>query len=277
MDTLNQRFKNHPRNKKKAFASARKIKTIAGRLVRELERKLPEGSAWFTDLDLFWKVLSQTQKSKNKIYSLHEPEVSCIAKGKDHKKFEFGSKVSFAITKTTNVIVSVVTFKGNPYDGDTLKDTLDFHEKITGKRAAQATVDRGYRGRKMIDGTQIHTPKPPRVSDSASKRQAARTRFRRRAAIEPIFSHAKHDHRMARNFLKGFAGDQINSLMAAAAFNFRRWLRKVKLLPDFLCDWVIYRLMRTDFPEFLVTRVENRRQIVPIQICDDGQRPFNEI
>jgi len=274
---LNQRFKNHPRNKKKAFASARKIKTIAGRLVRELERKLPEGSAWFTDLDLFWKVLSQTQKSKNKIYSLHEPEVSCIAKGKDHKKFEFGSKVSFAITKTTNVIVSVVTFKGNPYDGDTLKDTLDFHEKITGKRAAQATVDRGYRGRKMIDGTQIHTPKPPRVSDSASKRQAARTRFRRRAAIEPIFSHAKHDHRMARNFLKGFAGDQINSLMAAAAFNFRRWLRKVKLLPDFLCDWVIYRLMRTDFPEFLVTRVENRRQIVPIQICDDGQRPFNEI
>lgn len=138
---LNQRFKNHPKNKKKALASARKIRTIAGRLVRELERKLPEDSAWVTDLNLYRKVLSQTQKSKNKVYSLHEPGVSCIAKGKDHKKFEFGSKVSFAITKTTNVIVFVVPFKGNQYDSDTL-NTLDFHEKITGKRATQATVDR---------------------------------------------------------------------------------------------------------------------------------------
>jgi len=104
------------------------------------------------------------------------------SKGKDHKKFEFGSKVSFAITKSTNVIVSVVALKGNPYDGDTLKDTLDFDQKITGKRATQATVDRGYRGRKMTDGTLIHTPKPPKASDSASKRQATRTMFRRRAA-----------------------------------------------------------------------------------------------
>lgn len=139
---LNQRFKDHPKNKKKALASGRKIKTIAGRLVRELERKLPEQSAWQTDLGLFRKVLSQTRLSKNKIYSLHEPDVSCIAKGKDHKKYEFGSKVSFAITKTTNVIVSVVTFKGNPYDGDTLKETLDFHQQITGTRAKEATVDR---------------------------------------------------------------------------------------------------------------------------------------
>jgi transposase, IS5 family len=215
---LNQRFKNHPKNKKKALASARKIKTIAGRLVRELERKLPEDSVWIADLNLFRKVLLQTQKSKDKVYSLHDPEVSCIAKGKDHKKFEFGSKVSFAITNTTNVIVSVVTFKGNPYDGDTLKDALDFHEKIPGK---QATVDRGYRGRKIIDGTLIHTPKPPKASDSSSKKQAARTRFRQRAAIEPIFSHVKHDHRMAKSYLKGFTGDQINALMAAAAFNFR--------------------------------------------------------
>ena len=99
------------------MASVRKIKTIAGRLVRELERKLPEQTGWQAELDLFRKVLSQTRQSKQKIYSLHEPEVSCIVKGKDHKKYEFGSKVSFAITKTTNVIVSVVTFKGNPYDG----------------------------------------------------------------------------------------------------------------------------------------------------------------
>ena len=95
------------------------------------------------ELDLFRKVLSQTRQSKQKIYSLHEPEVSCIAKGKDHKKYEFGSKISFAITKTTNVIVSVVTFKGNPYDGDTLKDTLHFHKQITGARAKKQLLTVG--------------------------------------------------------------------------------------------------------------------------------------
>ena len=242
---LNQRFKSHPKNKKKAFASARKIKTIAGRLVRELERKLPEQTGWQGELDLFRKVLSQTRQSKQKIYSLHEPEVSCIAKGKDHKKYEFGSKVSFAITKTTNVIVSVVTFKGNPYDGDTLKDTLDFHKQITGVRAKEATVDRGYRGRKIVDGTIIHTPSPPKSKDSAYKKQQARIRFRRRAAIEPIFGHTKQDHRMAKNYLSKFTGDEINALMAASGFNFRRWLRKVKLLPNLLYEWLYQYLLRT--------------------------------
>lgn len=242
---LNQRFKDHPKNKKKALASGRKIKTIAGRLVRELERKLPEQSGWRAELDMFRKVLSQTRQSKNKIYSLHEPEVSCIAKGKDHKKDEFGSKVSFAITKTTNVIVSVVTFKGNPYDGDTLKQTLDFHQQITGIRAKEATVDRGYRGRKIVDGTVIQTPVPPKSKDSAYRKQQARIRFRRRAAIEPIFGHTKQDHRMARNYLKRFVGDEINALMAASAFNFRRWLRKVKLLPVFLADCVSQYLLTT--------------------------------
>lgn len=248
---LNQRFKDHPKNKKKALASARKIKTIAGRLVRELERKLPEQTKWLADLDLYRKVLSQTRQSKNKIYSLHEPDVSCIAKGKDHKKYEFGSKVSFAITKTTNVIVSVVTFKGNPYDGDTLKDTLDFHQQITGQRAKEATVDRGYRGRKIVDGTLIHTPATPKPKDSAYQKQKARIRFRRRAAIEPIFGHTKQDHRMERNYLKRFVGDEINALMAASAFNFRRWLRKVKLLPNFLSQWVTQFVHRTIIIRFL--------------------------
>jgi IS5 family transposase len=248
---LNQRFKDHPKNKKKAMASARKVKTIAGRLVRELGRKLPVQSAHRTELGLFRKVLSQTRQSKNKVYSLHEPDVSCIAKGKDHKKYEFGSKVSFAITKTTNVIVSVVTFKGNPYDGGTLKDTLDFHERITGLRAKEATVDRGYRGRKMVDGTIIYTPSPPKPKDSAYRKQQARVRFRRRAAIEPIFGHAKQDHRMARNYLKRFIGDEINALMAASAFNFRRWLRKVKLLPSFLSRWLAQYMHKTIVPLFV--------------------------
>ncbi len=59
---------------------------------------------------------------------------------------------------------------------------------------------------------------------------------------------------MARNYLKGFAGDQINALMAATAFNLRRWLRKVKLLPDFWADWIINRLMRIGSFNFITTK-----------------------
>lgn len=126
-----------------------------------------------------------------------------------------------------------------------IQETIDFHQQITGIRAKEATVDRGYRGRKMVDGTVIQTPSPPKSKDSAYRKQQARIRFRRRAAIEPIFGHTKQDHRMARNYLKRFVGDEINALMAASAFNFRRWLRKVKLLPDFLADWVSQYLLTT--------------------------------
>ena len=166
--------------------------------------------------------------------------------------------MSFAITKTTNVIVSVVTFRENPYDGDTLKDTLDFHERITGIRTKEAAVDRGYRGRKIVDGTLIYTPTSPNKNDSGYKKRQARIRFRRRAAIEPIFGHTKFDYRMVRNYLKHFAGDEINALLAASAFNFRRWLRKVKLLPDFLFEWVARYLLRAGLLRFLGLSMNNR-------------------
>jgi len=226
---LLQRFRNHPRNRKKAMAAARKIKTIAWRLIRELERLLPQGVAQ-DQLILFKQVLSQKKKDKNKIYSLHEPEVSCIAKGKEHKPYEFGSKVSFGITRTTNVIVSVATFKGNPYDGNTLEETLKIHKRITGIQAKEASVDRGYRGRKEIEGVQIISPKVLPGSATNYEKKKMRMRFRRRAAIEPIFGHAKNDYRMGRNYLKGFVGDIKNALLAAMAFNIRRWIRKVLLL-----------------------------------------------
>ncbi len=100
---LMQRFAHHPKNRKKAAAARRKLKTIGGRLIRELRRSLDEGSlaTYQGKLSLFEQVLAQTKTSKNKIYSLHEPDVACIAKGKIAKKFEFGSKVSVAITKDT--------------------------------------------------------------------------------------------------------------------------------------------------------------------------------
>lgn len=155
---IDQRFRNHPKNKGKARKADKKVKTIAGRMVRELERNLPVG-AYSEEIELFNNVLAQKRKDKNKIYSLHEPEVKCISKGKEHKKYEFGNKVSIVYTQNTGVIVGAMGFR-NEYDGHTLEPALNQHEKLTGKRAKSATVDRGYQGRSKIGETDISIPKP---------------------------------------------------------------------------------------------------------------------
>jgi len=91
------------------------------------------------------KVLSQERSSKNKIYSIHETEVECISKGKPHKKYEFGCKVGFVTSATSNWILGAKAFHGNPYDGHTLKESLEQVDRITGIEFEQATCDMGYR------------------------------------------------------------------------------------------------------------------------------------
>jgi len=226
---LQQRFSHHPKRKKQADKARRKLKTIAGRLVRELRRKLPKENLgnYLEKLDLFQRVINQKQTDKNKIYSLHEVDVACIAKGKAHKKFEFGSKVAFAVLPKTNIVVGVVNFQGNPNDSQTLEKTLQHGEKITGKNFDTAIVDRGFRGKKKIEDTQVVLPDNGKGLTIYQKRKK-RKQCKSRAAIEPVIGHIKHDHRMLRNFLKGTTGDQMNATLAAAAFNFKRLLRKIK-------------------------------------------------
>lgn len=83
------------------------MKTIAGILVWELERKMkPEDLKNYEEtFEIFHQVLKQKRSDKKKIYSLHEPHVYCLSKGKEHKKYEFGCKVSIAMTKESGVIV----------------------------------------------------------------------------------------------------------------------------------------------------------------------------
>lgn len=156
---VDQRFRNHPKNKKKAYKADRKVKTIAGRLVRELERKLADQKPYSADLELFKQVLSQTRKSSHKIYSLHEPDVQCISKGKEHKKYEFGNKVSILYTQNTGVIVGATSYR-NPYDGHTLESALEQHERLVGRPPKTITADRGYKGKTKIGNTLIQIPKP---------------------------------------------------------------------------------------------------------------------
>jgi len=222
---VDQRFRNHAKKAGRARRADRKLRTIAGRLVRELERNLPPQSPRNSRLALFKRVLAQRKGGSGKIYSLHEPEVQCIAKGKERKKYEFGNKVSIAYTKTTGVIVGAMSFR-NPYDGDTLEPALAQHEALTGARARTATLDRGYRGRGEVGGTLIRIPGSGKPGRGRHATRGLRRGFRRRAAIEPVIGHLKADHRLGRNFLKGVAGDAVNVMLAAAAFNFKRFMNK---------------------------------------------------
>ena len=155
---FDQRFRNHPKNKSKARKADKKVKTIAGRLVRELERNLKPNSIYQNDITIYKHILNQKRNDKNKIYSIHEPDVQCISKGKEHKKYEFGNKVSIVYTQSTGVIVGAMGFR-NPYDGHTLQQVLDQSEKLIGQASIKtATTDRGYRGVTKINDVIIQTP-----------------------------------------------------------------------------------------------------------------------
>ncbi len=232
---IDQRFRNHPKNGAKARKADKKVKTIAGRLVRELQRKLPAES-YQTDLELFGRVLRQKRQDKNKVYSLHEPEVVCISKGKEHKKYEFGSKVSITVTQKSGVIIGALNIAGNDYDGHTLDAALEQQQRLTGHKLKEAFVDRGYRGRKDVLGTTIHTPKTFSSKLTRYRKTKLKEGFTQRAAIEPKIGHLKADHRLSRNFYKGIKGDNINVMLAAAAMNFKRMMNiwKDNLLALFL-------------------------------------------
>lgn len=246
---LKQRFAHHPKRKKEAAAALRKLRTIAGRLVRELERKLSE-DALIKHKELLKncnKVVSQKKNDKNKIYSLHEPETACIAKGKAHKKFEFGSKVSFAVVPGVNIIVGIKNFNGNPNDTSTLEPALENVEKVSKIKFKNAIVYRGYKGKKMVHDICIVTPRPPSSKQPYSK-STMRKKCRARAAVEPVIGHAKHDNRMIRNYLKGIIGNSINANLAAAGYNFKGLLRKIK---EQIIWTLIFLGIKYKFPEKL--------------------------
>lgn len=227
---IDQRFREHPKRKKKANAAARKLKTIAGRLVRDVERNLDELdrlSCYDEQLWLYLLVLGQKRDDKNKIYSFHAPEVKCISKGKEHKKYEFGNKSCFALTKKSGIVVGALAFAENIYDGHAIEPQLEQIEDLTGKLPETALVDRGCKGRKSIMGVNIKIPGSGK-SKTAYQKRKERERFRRRASIEPIIGHIKQDHRLLRNYLKGTEGDMINTLLAGAAFNMMKMLRKIR-------------------------------------------------
>ena len=214
-----QRFRNTKNGAKEARKASRKIKIIAGRLLRDLSRKLPLSKLgrYLPELKICQQVLSQKRGDSNKIYSLHEPHVKCYSKGKEHKKFEFGSKVSILLDQSTGVIMGALNFTQTLHDSRTLPDVLDQYERLNNNQPEEVYVDRGYRGIKEYKSTKIAVPIP-----NKNITKIKRKRHSRRAAIEPVIGHLKHHYRLCRNFHKGVVGDNINVILAAAAMIFKR-------------------------------------------------------
>ena len=221
----------HPKRRKKAKKADRKLKTIAGRLIRELERKLSNDrlSVYQAELDLFKQVLAQKRSDKNKIYSLHKPFTSCIAKGKAHKQYEFGNKIGLTLTSKSLVITSIMSFQGNPHDSKTIQPLLNQMESNNFILPKEVVYDRGGRGNKQIGNTSISTPdNRPLKRDSDYQKRNKKQKFRRRAAIEPVIGHLKTDFRMAQNYLHGVESSQINAFLAATGWNLKKMMKKLK-------------------------------------------------
>jgi IS5 family transposase len=238
------RFSKKQQDKKKVSAAIRRVKTMANALLRDVMRKLPASSlaARHEELENYRRAVNQERHDTNKIYSLHEPDVLCISKGKEHKKYEFGAKAAIAMTKTHCIIVGAKNFASNVYDGDTLQEILPQIKAMRGKVAETSFCDRGFRGRKRVGATSIELPGVPPPDATAYDKRKARKNFGRRSAIEPVIGHLKNSFRLARNYLKGTIGDAVNLLLAAAAFNCRKWLNALAqgLLFALLCLCGLY-------------------------------------
>lgn len=221
----------HPKRRKKAKSSGRKLNTIAGRLLRELRRKLPQEAlnAYRQDLELYKKVLAQKRTDKDKVYSLHKPFTCCIAKGKAAKQYEFGNKVGLIATGKELVITAIRSFNGNPHDSKTIGPLLDQMESNLGHTPKELVYDRGGKGHKQIGDTIISTPdNKPLKHDTSYLKRKKRKKFRRRAAIEPVIGHLKTDFRMGQNYLHGKESPQINAFLAATGWNLKKMMKKLK-------------------------------------------------
>ena len=216
----------HAKQYKRMRKAVKKIKGCFGRVLRDLERQAKAQDKGLTDkqealLKQAWRLLEQKPKSKNKLYSLHAPEVGCLSKGKAHKRYEFGVKASIATTVKEAFIIGARSYPGNPYDGHTLYDQLQQVHTVTDIKPEIGLVDRGYRGHGINDIKVIIAGQKRGISNKEQRL------LKRRNSVEPIIGHLKSDGKMRRSYLKGIKGDAMNVLLSACGQNLRKLLKWV--------------------------------------------------
>jgi IS5 family transposase len=242
---------NHAKQFKRKKAVLKKLRIRLGRVYREVKRQAERsGIVLDTDanalLERCRRLYEQKRQSKNKLYSFHEPEVACIAKGKAHKRYEFGNKSTFITTAKEGFILHADAHEGNPYDGHTLSPALhtanESLQALAGRRIALLLTDKGYRGHGYEGDTTV-------VMETPANKKKYR-QLKRRSSIEPVFSHAKEHHRMRRNFLKGVEGDLLNTILAACGYNLKKIYNKFKKAYQKKLSWLFLLL----FPQLLGSR-----------------------
>lgn len=233
---LQQRYA-HSRKFSLSRQCTKKLKTLFGRVLRDIQRKLINPSSNLAKLiEVATKIYNQKRADKNKIYSVHEPETACIAKGKVHKKYEFGSKVSVTTTNKSNFILGALSFSGNPHDSKTLSPSLAQIQSF-GLKPKNIFVDLGYRGHGITDST-VHICKYKRgISKNLWKK------MKRRAAIEPVIGHIKSEHRLDCNRLSKGIGDTLNAILSCAAFNIKKLLHWLKSHFCTIFFWLISKFV----------------------------------
>jgi IS5 family transposase len=228
----------HAKQFKRAKRSQRKLKTQLKAIINDILRKT-EGLAISKKLqstvDVATKILNQERTDKNKIYSVHEPHVECIAKGKAHKRYEFGNKVSVVTSTKSNWVLGVKSFFKNPYDGKTLKESLSQAARLSKAKFEEVYVDLGYKGKDNHPGElEVILPTRKKLSPIKTKMK------KRRSAIEPVIGHLKSDYLLSRNRLGGKQGDEFNPILSGSAFNLNKILNLLKKNPDiFLYDLIL--------------------------------------
>ncbi|MFC1566370.1 hypothetical protein ACFL4A_00845 [bacterium] len=214
----------YARQMKRAKKAKRVVKNCLGRVIRDIERKWKKVKTEkkkkvkeeYEKLIKIGKTLfSQTRNSKNKIYSIHEPHVECIGKGKRHKPYEFGVKAKIGVTHKEGFAVTVEALHGNPYDGHTLNGSLKNIEENTGTMPEECYVDKGYKGHK-VENVTVYTSGQRRSVTKRIKRD-----IKRRSMIEAMIGHMKTDGRLGVNYLRGKEGDKFNAILSGIGHNLR--------------------------------------------------------
>ncbi len=239
----------HAKQFRRLKRTVKRQRTILGVVMREVQRKLdvdrqaiaaggapchePDDPKAISEL-MMWlgraeRIRTQQRHDKNKLYALHAPEVECLAKGKARKPYEFGVKVSLAVTHKSGLMVGARSFPGNPYDGHILAAQLEQTSNLLqdlGRSPTQAIVDLGFRG---VDAD---NPCVEIIHRGRYKTLTAQQKrwLKRRQAIEPMIGHTKSDNRMDRCWLQGAIGDALHALSCAAGYNIRWLLRAIARL-----------------------------------------------
>jgi transposase, IS5 family len=199
------------RHAKKAQRALKKLSSLAGHHVRDLRRQLikwGQEELYAPMLPIMARMVHPQRGDKSQVYSLHEPAVSCIAKGKAHKKYEFDSKVSVASWSGSHVVVGITSLVGNPHDGTTLATALDQVAQWTGQRYQRMLVDQGDRGHGPVGGAAVMIP-GKKIHPSADSLCRHQTLCKRRSTIDAIIGHLTSDHSMGSNFSRGVQETRI--------------------------------------------------------------------